>query len=236
MLNAETVKVDRLGLYLLGPNDTPENGIYTGDARELAKAIPDVSVDLIFTDPPYARKFEQVFYDLAEYAPRVLKPGGSLITLCGQQQVVRVGNALASDLDFRWTGWLINERKIRLPGIKILCGGKPFLWLTKPGKKVIVSGFWWDTQHAQGWTKEHHKWEQPIDYAMWNIEKVTSEGAIVFDPFAGSGGFLLAAKSLGRRYLGFEIDPNDAECARQRVAQTQLSPLAPKAGQMELLK
>ena len=38
----------KLGPYLLGPNDTPENGIYTGDARELAKAIPDESVDLIF--------------------------------------------------------------------------------------------------------------------------------------------------------------------------------------------
>lgn len=47
--------VDQLGPYLLGPNDTPENGIYTGDARELAKAIPDESVDLIFTDPVYDR-------------------------------------------------------------------------------------------------------------------------------------------------------------------------------------
>ena len=29
----------KLGPYELGPNDTPENGIYTGDARELARAI-----------------------------------------------------------------------------------------------------------------------------------------------------------------------------------------------------
>jgi hypothetical protein len=47
--------MERLGPYLLGPNDTDENGIYCGDARELAKAIPDESVDLIFTDPIYDR-------------------------------------------------------------------------------------------------------------------------------------------------------------------------------------
>ena len=35
----------------LGPYDL--NSIITGDARELSKAIPDASVDLIFTDPPY---------------------------------------------------------------------------------------------------------------------------------------------------------------------------------------
>ena len=34
----------KLGPYELGPNDTPENGIYCGDARELSRAIPDESV------------------------------------------------------------------------------------------------------------------------------------------------------------------------------------------------
>ena len=45
----------QLGPYRLGPNDTPENGIYCGDARELAQAIPDESVYLVFTDPVYNR-------------------------------------------------------------------------------------------------------------------------------------------------------------------------------------
>ena len=33
------------------------NEIITGDARELAKDIPDNSIDLIFTDPPYAKEY-----------------------------------------------------------------------------------------------------------------------------------------------------------------------------------
>ena len=224
---------DMLGPYLLGPNDENQ-GIYTGDARELAQAIPDESVDLIFTDPPYARKYEQVFYDMAEYASRVLRPGGSLITLCGQQQVIRVGSKFAQHLKFRWSGWLINERKTRLPGIKVLCGGKPFLWFVKEGRKTEYYGYWWDTQHAQGWSKDNHKWEQPLDYAVWNIEKLTSENEIVLDPFAGSGGFLLAAKQLDRRWLAFEIDPPTADQARKRVQQTQPPLFVPQPEQLEL--
>jgi len=34
-----------LGKYLLGPNDTPENGIYTGDARILSEAILNEDID-----------------------------------------------------------------------------------------------------------------------------------------------------------------------------------------------
>ena len=39
------------------------------------------------------------------------------------------------------------------------------------------------------------------------IELTTKPDQIVLDPFAGSGSTLVAAKYLGRRYLGYEIDP-----------------------------
>ena len=45
---------NHLGPYLLGPNDTPENGIYTGDALHVLREIPDNSVDGMVTDPPYS--------------------------------------------------------------------------------------------------------------------------------------------------------------------------------------
>ena len=40
---------------------------------------------------------------------------------------------------------------------------------------------------------------------------------VVLDPFAGSGTTLLAAKNLGRTYLGIEINPTYVEVARDRV-------------------
>ena len=52
------MRTDKIGPYLLGPNDTPENGIYTGDARELTKAIPDESADSTLIDPPFGIGFK----------------------------------------------------------------------------------------------------------------------------------------------------------------------------------
>jgi len=78
----------KLGQYELGPNDTPENGIYCGDARELAKAIPDESVDLTLTSPPYdnLRTYGKSFSaDTFDWHPiiaelyRVTKLGGVVV-------------------------------------------------------------------------------------------------------------------------------------------------------------
>lgn len=46
---------------------------------------------------------------------------------------------------------------------------------------------------------------QPIEIAEYCIENYTNPGHIVFDPFAGVGTTLAAAKNKGRQYLGYEI-------------------------------
>ena len=51
----------------------------------------------------------------------------------------------------------------------------------------------------------------------------SDEGDIVLDPFGGSGTVAVAAKMLGRHFLGFEIVPEYCELARERVANVQTS-------------
>lgn len=86
--------------------------------------------------------------------------------------------------------------------------------------------------------KRFHGWGQPEDGATyWLYEMLQRlENSITFDPFVGGGTVPAVCKMLGRNYLAFEIDPDTAERARQRVAQTQppLFVLQPEQVEMEL--
>jgi len=55
---------------------------------------------------------------------------------------------------------------------------------------------------------------------MHFIERITSPGQLVVDPFLGSGTTALACKKLGRRLIGCDVDVNAVATARQRVADT----------------
>ena len=46
----------------------------------------------------------------------------------------------------------------------------------------------------------------------------TDPNDIVVDPFAGGGSAAIAARQLGRRYIGAEIDPTYADVANQRYS------------------
>jgi tRNA G10 N-methylase Trm11 len=46
----------------------------------------------------------------------------------------------------------------------------------------------------------------------------------ILDPFAGSGTTLVAAKKLGRHFLGFEISPEYCQIARDRLARIDAQP------------
>lgn len=74
-----------------------------GDFREKCKDIPDNSVDLIFTDPPYAKEFMLLYKELGKVAFRVLKPGGSLITYLEQLALRETYNNIeSSGLRYNW--------------------------------------------------------------------------------------------------------------------------------------
>jgi len=64
-----------------------------------------------------------------------------------------------------------------------------------------------------------HPAQHPVPVYEHLVRLVTSEGQTVLDPFAGSGTTLVAAKNLGRQFIGFELQPEFAEIARKRLLQ-----------------
>ncbi|KOQ95439.1 site-specific DNA-methyltransferase, partial [Escherichia coli] len=57
----------------------------------------------------------------------------------------------------------------------------------------------------------------PISLMKTLIELTTQEGQLVIDPFSGSGSTLVAAKELGRSYIGFELNPAYVEISKKRL-------------------
>jgi site-specific DNA-methyltransferase (adenine-specific) len=67
---------------------------------------------------------------------------------------------------------------------------------------------WWEINQVKNVSKKNNPHSCPIPYELAKrvIEISTKKGDLIIDPFAGSGTILKAAKDMGRRYLGFEID------------------------------
>ena len=62
----------------------------------------------------------------------------------------------------------------------------------------------------------YHAWQKPMEIAERFIRHSTKEGDRVYDPFACTGTFLLAAAKLGRKAYGCEIDESNAKIAVER--------------------
>lgn len=203
---------------MLGPYEL--NTIIAGDARELAKAIPDESVDLIFTDPPYLREFLWTYQFLTELGARVLRPGGYLFAYgAGEHMPARLAGMEAGGLKYFWTFVLLhNGGWPRMWNKRLMSGYKPVFVFTKG---TVKPQHWMGTVHSDAMDKQFHEWGQGTGFPMKMIDILTDADAIVCDPFTGGGQVPAVCKMLGRNYLAFEIDPATASIARERIANTQ---------------
>lgn len=96
--------------------------LYNGDCLELMKNIPDGSVDLVLTDPPYgttACKWDSVipFEPMWEQLNRIIKPNGAICLFCSEpfSSALRMSNIKNFKYDWYWlksrkTGFL-NAKK-----------------------------------------------------------------------------------------------------------------------------
>jgi 16S rRNA G966 N2-methylase RsmD len=199
--------------------DGQEYGIVTGDFRAAGARVADGSASLIFTDPPYDEDSVPLYDDLAQFAARVLEPGGSLLCYTGHHALPEVLSLMMPHLRYWWYCACVHAGgNRRLPGKYVFVGWKPILWFVKErrGTDDYVS----DTVSSER-DKEHHDWGQGLGEAQYYIERLTLKGGLVIDPFCGGGTTALAAKGLGRRWLSFEIDPKVAARARARLKEAR---------------
>lgn len=191
--------------------------VRAGDFRDNLANIPDDSVDLIFTDPPYDKASVPLYGDLAKLAARVLVPGGSLVCYAGVHSLPELFPLMSPHLRFWWQMCLrLSGAFPRQHGWRVHVHYKPLLWFVKGtyrGEYVV------DVIESTWLAKNWHDWEQSEAEAAHCISKMTPEGGFVLDPMCGSGTTLVAAARLGRCFLGVELDREKAKVAAARLRQ-----------------
>jgi site-specific DNA-methyltransferase (adenine-specific) len=197
--------------------------LYQGDCLDVMKDIPDGSIDAIITDPPYPKEFEYLYEGMAKEAKRVLRRGGSLITLCGHYQLARVLPAMAQHLKYRWIIKLDQPGSFARMAMGILVTWKPMLWFVNdalsPRRNIRDTCAIGKRSKASG-----HPWEQDTDYALWGIDNLTDEGDTILDPFMGSGTTGVACVQTGRNFIGIEIYEDYFKIAERRIMEAQQQP------------
>ena len=192
------------------------DGLYLGDFRKIGDKIPDSSVDLIFTDPPYDRKAIELFDGLGEFAARVLRPGGSLVAYIGHIQLPDALADLSKHLRYWWTcGCFHSEAKARMTEYGIIAGWKPIIWFvkeTRGDKQTFVTDVVTGARE-----KSHHEWQQAVSEACYFIDLLTDSDGFVVDPFCGGGTTPTACVQLGRKWAAFEIDEANLARASERI-------------------
>ncbi len=207
--------------------------IYHGDCRD---ALPSTGkVDLVLTDPPYGvegghggklRDYRKADYngtweDNPEYietvcAPvirgclkiaktTVMTPGTRCI--CSYPQPDEVGCFFA-----------IASSRIGKFGFQTCHPIFYYGWYKNRGKGAIATGIVL-TEQAE---ENGHPCPKPYGAWAWLLTRSCEEGALVLDPFMGSGTTLVAAKNLGRKAIGIEIEERYCEIAAKRLSQKVL--------------
>jgi site-specific DNA-methyltransferase (adenine-specific) len=194
-------------------------GIIIGDFREVGQGIPDESVALVFTDPPYEAASLGLYGEAAELAARVLLPGGSMLAYAPNYALPTVYKSCQEYLSYWWTIAVLYScphALMREFGVRVAY--KPLVWFTKGGrfnKQHILTDA---IEGGVGAKKTEHEWQQGITEAETIIKALTSPNDLVLDPMAGSGTSLIAARRCGRSWLGIEVKAETASLARERLA------------------
>ena len=214
--------------------DEYKNQIVTGDARELAKRIPDESIDLIFTDPPYPDEFLWCWEWMALEAKRILKETGCLLSYVGNNHLPFIFEKFGEHLKYYWMlARVFPAGEGKFWSRNIFCCIRPILCYTKNRNKPNK---WTPDVHIGiRRDKRFHEWGQSADTFAFFMDKFTNNSMIVLDPFAGGGTVPAVCKQLNRNYTAFEIDPETAKLARERVRNTQPPLFVVEPEQLELL-
>ena len=217
--------------------------IITGDAREIAKEVPDGSIDLIMTDPVYQNIDDYAW--LAETALRVLAPKGAALVWCSKPKLARSQIAMENaGLEYVYTlDYTVTAKTYRMRWYNLFCWSTPCLWMQRDGSasrprrwipdvyndSIMLDGESVELRKAVGDTfvstggpSGGYIWNKNLGVLKAWLDAFSAPGATIWDPFTGSGSVPVVCRLLGRHFYASEIKSDVAAAAQQRLDNTPL--------------
>lgn len=208
--------------------------LWHGDCLELMKNIPDGSVDLVLTDPPYGmafqsnyrkEKYNEIQNDkslewLERYISecyRVLKNNSAIYCFCSWHNVDVFKRSI--EKKFKIKNILIWEKNNTSMGdLKASYAPKyEMIIFAHKGRKLLNGFRYADIIKANRTGNKLHPTEKPVDLLELFIKNSSDENAVVFDGFMGSGSTGVACMNTNRHFIGIELDEDYFNIAQKRI-------------------
>lgn len=205
-----------------------------GDCLERMKEIPDGSVDLILTDPPYGMEF-QSNYRNEKYSKikndkdlswldvwvdelfRVAAYNTAHYVFCSFHNVDKFKQAL--EQKFKIKNMLVWEKNNTSMGdLKADFAPKyEMIIFIQKGRRFINGKRDPNILKFNRTGNKLHPTQKPVDLLEYLLTKFSDKGQTILDPFMGSGSTGVAAKNLNRKFIGIEMDETYFNIAKNRI-------------------
>jgi len=212
-----------------------------GDCLERMKEIPDKSIDLIVTDPPYlinyktnrrkdkTHKFcteingdndEELIRNYMAECFRILKDNSAMYCFCSAK-TLNTFTSISKSSGFKLKNTIIWVKNSWTAGdLKAQFGQQyePLLLLNKGRKEFTGKRLTdvWMFNRVSGKSLVHQN-QKPVGLIEQCILKHSNEGDVVFDGFLGSGTTGVACINTKRNFIGIEKDDKYFEIAKKRI-------------------
>jgi len=215
------------------------NEVCLGDCAQIMTLLPNSSIDLIVSDPPYGMEFRSNYRKekhikiendnnldwlpaVAKELFRVLADDSHCYLFCSFHNVDIFKQELQKHFKLKnILIWYKNNT-----GMGDLDGDYApqyefILYLTK-GNRKLNNGRSSNIIHSKKTFNNLHPTEKPVDLITFLINKSSNRDDVVFDPFMGSWTTARACKDLGRNFIGCELEEKYCDIGEQRLRQQNL--------------
>lgn len=204
------------------------NRIFLGDCCEVLQSVAGNCIDFVLTDPPYLvgyqdRSGRSIMNDVDGQwlAPafrqiyRVLKADSLCVSFYGWSKTDLFFSAWKA-AGFRVVGHITFPKRYSST-TRLMRYSHENAYLLAKGNPRAPDAPMSDVVDWVYSGSRLHPTQKPIEVLAPLIESFCPPGGIVLDPFAGSGSTLIAARSIGRQYLGVELDAKWHDVALKRM-------------------